>query len=159
MQDRCDAMAHVPACKALLTLQKLVERVGILSVHFYLLKARELRAIGQLTEFMDRLIGTRCLLAKLITGEVEHFKPLGVVLLVEFLQLLILRSKAAFSGCIDYEQHFVGIFFQRNCFSFSVFDREIIHCFHLFIVFIIGLLLAKVTNNIERMPPPLHNFF
>ena len=61
---------------------------------------------------MDRLVGAGCLCAKLVAGEVEHFETLGMILLIEFLQLFILWSEATFGGGVDDEQHFVGILFQ-----------------------------------------------
>jgi hypothetical protein len=53
-----------------------------------------------------------------------------MVLLIQFLQLIVLRGETTLRGGVHNENHFVGILFQRYWLAFSVFDRELIDCFH-----------------------------
>ena len=82
------------AGKTALLLQKTEERVGIVAVDLDLLETGEVGAVGEFAEIVDRLIGAGGLLAKLVAGEIEDFKALGVIFLIEGFEFLILRSKA-----------------------------------------------------------------
>ena len=124
-------MLGIPAGEAFLLLQELVQGICILAVDLDLLEAGELGAEVHLAELMDAFIGARSLLSELVAGEVENLETLAVVLLVKGLQLVVLWGEAALGGCVDNQQHFVGILFQRYIFTFSVFYREIINGFHL----------------------------
>ena len=75
-------MTVVPSGKTLLFAEELVERVGIRTIDLYLLEAWKLRSIGGLAELMNGLIRTRCLLSKLIAGEIENLKSLCMIGLV-----------------------------------------------------------------------------
>ena len=79
---------------------------------------------------MDALVRTRGLLAKLVAGEVEDLEALLMVLLVELLQLLILRSETTARGRIDDKQDLVGILLEANHLALSVLYREIIYSSH-----------------------------
>ena len=81
MESRVDGVALIPSGKAALLLEELEEGLGIVAVDLHLLEARELRAVGQLAEVVDALVRTRGLLAKLVAGEIEDFKALGVIFL------------------------------------------------------------------------------
>ena len=132
VEDVGDGVLHIPAGKTLLLLQELVEGVGIVAVDLDLLEARELRAEVKLTELMDALVCARGLLAELVAGEVENLKALGVILLVELLQLVVLRRKSALCCCIDNQQHFIGVLLQGYVLAFSVLDSEVVNCSHVF---------------------------
>ena len=124
-------MALVPAGKTALLLQKTEERVGIVAVDLDRLETGEVGAVGEFAEIVDRLIGAGGLLAKLVAGEIEDFKALGVLFLIEGFEFLILRSKATLGSGVYYEEHFVGILAQRYLLAFSVFDSKIENGFHL----------------------------
>ena len=85
VKDGIDRMSLIPTGEAFLLLEELIERVGIVAVDLYLLELRKLRAIGELAKLMDALVCARCLLAKLVAGEVEDLKALSMVTLVELL--------------------------------------------------------------------------
>ena len=53
---------------------------------------------------MDLLIGSRRLTRELIAGNIKDLQTLIVELLVDFLEILILRRKPASGCCID-DQH------------------------------------------------------
>ena len=76
VEDVCDGVLHVPTGKALLLLEELEERVGIVAVHLHLLEAGEVGAEGELAEFVDALVGAGCLLTELVAGEVENGESL-----------------------------------------------------------------------------------
>ena len=130
MESRVDGVALIPSGKAALLLEELEEGLGIVAVDLHLLEARELRAVGQLAEVVDALVRTRGLLAKLVSGEVKDLEALLMVLLVELLQLLILRSETTARGRIDDKQDLVGILLEANHLALSVLYREIIYSSH-----------------------------
>ena len=92
---------HIPAGETFLLGEEFVERVGIVAVYLYLLEARELCSVVQFAEVVDALVGSRGLLAKLVAGEVENLEALAVILLIEFLQLFVLRGESTLSCCVD----------------------------------------------------------
>ena len=94
VEDWGEGMALVPAGKTALLLQETEERVGIVAVDLDLPETGEVGTVGEFAEIVDRLIGTGGLLAKLVAGEIEDFKALGVIFLIEGFEFLILRSKA-----------------------------------------------------------------
>jgi len=112
VKDGGNGMIHIPAGKAFLLLQELVQWVGILAVHLDLLETGELRAEVQFTELMNALVGAGSLLAELVAGEIENLETLTVILLVECFQLVVLRGKTALGSRVDYQQYFVSILFQ-----------------------------------------------
>ena len=87
-------MALVPACKALLFLEELIQRLGIFAIHFNLLETWESCVVVQFTELMYALISARSLLSELITREIKHFKALCMIGFIKLLKLFVLRSKA-----------------------------------------------------------------
>ena len=93
-------MFHIPAGETFLLLEELEERIGIVAIHLHFLEAGEFSAEIELAEFMDTLVGARSLLTELIAWEVENFKPLGMILLVEGLEFVILWRKATLSSRI-----------------------------------------------------------
>ena len=130
VEDVGDGVFHIPACKALLLLQELEQRIGIVAIHLHLLEAGEVGTEGELAEFMDALVGARSLLTELVAGEIENLEAISVVLLVELLQLVVLGREATFRCRIDNQQHFVGVLLQGDVLAFSVLDSEVINCFH-----------------------------
>ena len=111
---------------------------------------------------MDAFVGAWCLLAKLVAGEVEDIKALSVVFLIECLKFVILRGESALCGCIDDKQNLVSILFQGNVGSLSVFDREIINCFHfpfeVFVEFDSCTKIIKVNEECDTTNKELLNF-
>ena len=55
VENRRYGVRHVPACEALLFLEELVQRLGVIPVHLYFLEARELCAVCHLAEAVDVL--------------------------------------------------------------------------------------------------------
>ena len=163
-----DGVLHVPSSESLLLLEELKQGVGIGSVDLHFLEAGELSAEVELAELMDALVGAGSLLTELVAGEVEDDEVLRAVLLVEFLQLFILRCEAALGCCVHDEQHFVGVLFQRNVLSFSVLDSEIINCFHCFFLGVISdiMIIINVSHfsflishsSFFYSPQALHTF-
>ena len=130
VEDVGDGVLHIPAGKAFLLLQELIERVCIVAVDLDLLETGELCAEVQFAELVNALICARCLLSELVAGEIENLESLGVILLVELLQFIVLRGESAFGCCVDNQQHLVGVLFQRDVLAFSVLDSEVINSSH-----------------------------
>ena len=130
VENRIDGMRLIPTGKTFLLFEEFIERVGIVAIDLQFLELRELGAIGELAELVDALVGTGSLLTKLIAGKIEYLKALGMILLVELLQFLILRSKTAFGCRIHNEQNLIGLLLQRHLMTSTVFHRIIINCFH-----------------------------
>ena len=76
IEDVGNGVLHIPSSKAFLLLKELKQGVGIFAVHLYLLEAWEFGAKVQFAEFVNAFVGAWCLLAKLVTGEVEDGKAL-----------------------------------------------------------------------------------
>ena len=112
VENRIERMGLIPAGKALLALEELIQRIGIVAIHLQLLEAGEIGAIIELAELMDRLVCAGSLLAKLIAREIQDLKALCVICLIKFLQLCIGGSETAFRCSVDNEQHLVGILLQ-----------------------------------------------
>lgn len=130
VKNASQLMVHIPSLEALLFLEILEQGVSIIAVNLHLLETREFSSIVELAELMYRLVGTGSLLPKLVAREVKNLKSLAMIFLIEFFQFLILRSKSALNGCVDYEQHFWCILLKSYALSFSVLDREIKNSTH-----------------------------
>ncbi|SAR32514.1 Uncharacterised protein [Klebsiella pneumoniae] len=64
-------------------------------------KQREGDAVGSAAEGLNLLFTARLLAEELVAGEPQHAEALGGKLLLQILELLILRRQAAFRGYID----------------------------------------------------------
>src|SRR5271170_4434132 len=95
---------------ALLALQKLVERVSVVAIHFDFGEQREVDAIIQLAEFLDLIVISGLLMAELVAREGQQLEALVLVLRIQLLQTVVLRREAALAGSIDDQQDlaFVG---------------------------------------------------
>ena len=98
-------MILVKALEALLCLQVGEQRRLVLAVDLYFLELGKLSTKIQGAELMNFLLGAGSLLTKLVAGEVENLKTLVLILLVQGLQLFVLRSETATGGRVDNEQH------------------------------------------------------
>ena len=112
VEDVGDGVFHIPSGKSFLLLQELVERVGIGAVYLEFLESGELRAVSGLAEVVDGLVGSGSLLSELVTGKIKNLKSLAMIFLVEFFQFFVLWCETTFRGCVDDEEHFVGILLQ-----------------------------------------------
>ena len=130
LEQGSNGVVHIPSCETLLLLEELEKGIGIVAIDLDLLEAGELCAEVQFTELVDAFVCTRSLLSELVAGEVENLETLSVILLIEFLQFVILRSESTLGCCIDYQQHLIGVLFQRDVLTFSVLDSEIVNGFH-----------------------------
>lgn len=93
----------------LLVLKPVVQGIGVVAVDLGLLHDGEADAVVELAEVLDVVLGAGLLAAKLVAGEAEDDKIIGVRLLelgVELLQASVLRGKAALGGSIDDEDDF-----------------------------------------------------
>ena len=70
------ANGDIPSSKAFLLLKELKQGVGVFAVHLYLLEAWEFGAKVKFAELVNAFVGAWCLLAKLVTGEIEDGKAL-----------------------------------------------------------------------------------
>ena len=102
-------MTFIPTGKSFLFFEEFIERGGMFAVYFNLLKSWEIRPLGELAEFVNCLVGTRCLLTELVAGEIKNFEALGVVFLISVFQLGIGGGESTFGCCVNNEEHFVGI--------------------------------------------------
>ena len=69
---------------------------------------REGDAVGGAAEGLNLFFTARLLAEELVAGEPQHAEALGGKLLLQILELLILRRQAAFRGYIDDQQHLAG---------------------------------------------------
>lgn len=93
----------------LLSLEPLVERAGLVAIDVNLLHDREADAVVDLAKVLDIVVGAGLLVTKLVAGEAEDDKVVGVLLLdrlVELLEALVLGSEAALGGRVDDEDDF-----------------------------------------------------
>ena len=150
-------MSLVPTLESLLLCEILEQGIGIRTIHFHLLESWKLRTVIHLAELMDRLVGARSLLSKLVAGEIKDFKSLTMIFFVEFLQFLILWCKSTFYGCVDDEQHLRCILLKSDALSFSVFDSKIKNCTH----FLLSLYkcTAKIRQIMENTKEYLFIFY
>lgn len=145
LEHRSELVCRVEACERLLLLEELEEVVGVVAVHLHLLEARELGVVRELAELVYRLVGTGGLCAELVAREVEHLESLRMILLVELLQLLVLRCEAALYGCVYDEQHFVGILLEGNILSLSVFNRKFVNSSHFFYLYVCVIYISDLN--------------
>ena len=98
-------VVEVKAAEALLCFQ--IGEKGRLTgaVHVDFVKLRELDVEIGGAELMNLLNRAGSLLAELVAGEIEYFKAIGMVFLVECLQLIILVREATTGGCVHNQQH------------------------------------------------------
>ena len=75
------------------------------AIDFDFVEHGKAHAIIQLTKATDRLRIPRLLLAELITGKTQHHQALIGVLVMQLLEILILRRQAALAGGVDHQQH------------------------------------------------------
>ena len=76
-------MTLVPTSETLAFFQELEQWVSIVAINLDLLETRKLCTIVELTEVVYRLVSTRSLATKLVAWEVEDFKTLLMIFLVE----------------------------------------------------------------------------
>lgn len=93
-----DAPAHPTA---FLGLEPGVERVGLVAVNFYFVKARESGLVVEAAEVIDFLSAARGLALELVAGKVQDGEALVAVAVVEGLQALVLGREAATGGGVD----------------------------------------------------------
>ena len=75
---------------------------------------------------MDGLVIAWGLVAKLVAGEVENLESLGMILLIEALQVGILGCEASAGGGIDNEQHAAFVLLQFDFLALAVLDHKLI---------------------------------
>lgn len=98
-------MFLVKSRKSLLRLQILIQRQRMLPVDIDLPIVRECDSEVGITECSDLLVGSRRLMFKLVAREIQNLKSLWTVLLVNALQLIVLRRKSAFGRRVDYQDN------------------------------------------------------
>ena len=103
-----------------------VERQGGLAIDHHLLKLGEGDTIVGRAETMDGLVVAWGLVAKLVAGEVENLESLGMILLIEALQVGVLRCEATAGGGVDNEQHAAFVLLQFDLLALAVLDHKLI---------------------------------
>lgn len=102
----------------------------IFAIHFNFGKKWKSYSKIQFTNLSHNFIRFRILLCKAITRKTQNHKILILIFLPEFFQPVKLSTQTAFCRSIDDENDFIFKIFQRNFFSFGIFYRKIINCFH-----------------------------
>ena len=92
------------------------------------------RSVVKAAKAIDFCSVSRSLLAKLIAGEIQDFKSVFLIALIEFLQFLILRSEAAAGRCIDNQQNLSFIITHFLQTSVLFFNFNIINVCHLILL-------------------------
>lgn len=98
-------MFLVKSRKSLLRLQILIQRQRMLPVDIDLPVVRECDSKVGIAECNDLLVGSRCLMFKLVARKIQNLKSLRTVLLVNTLQFIVLRRKSAFGRRVDYQDN------------------------------------------------------
>ena len=76
---------------------------------------------------MNLFVGSLRLLAELVAREIENLKPSVLELLVDALQLLILRRESAGRGGVDNQKNLSLVIRKRNILAFSCLNRKILY--------------------------------
>ena len=98
------------------------------------------RSVVKAAKAIDFCSVSRSLLAKLIAGEIQDFKSVFLIALIEFLQFLILRSEAAAGRCIDNQQNLSFIITHFLQTSILFLDFDIINVCHLILLCLLPIL-------------------
>jgi hypothetical protein len=106
--------------------QVLKQGMGVGTIHVNFLEQGEGDTKAGFTEGLDRAIAARFLLTELVTGEAQNHQPLVRILGIQLLQALVLRGKAALTGGIDNQQHFVLKGAEGSGLAFDAGGREIV---------------------------------
>ena len=120
------------------------------AVDINLSKSRKGRSVVKAAKAVDFCSVSRSLLAKLIAGEIQDFKSVFLIALIEFLQFLILRSEAAAGRCIDNQQNlsFMITHFLRTSVLFLDFD--IINVCHVLLLCLLPILSHFYINKAKQ---------
>ena len=110
------------------------------TVDINLSKSRKGRSVVKVAKAVDFCSVSRSLLAKLITGEIQDFKSVFLVALIESLQFLILRSEAATGRCIDNQQNLSFIITHFLQTSVLFLDFDIINVCHVLLLCLLHIL-------------------
>src|SRR3546814_7351390 len=106
--DRIDAEQA-----ALLLLQPLPQRMRAVAVDVDLGEHGEVHVVGQRTEFPDRRLVARLLVAELVAGETQHHQAAVAIVAPQHLQARILRRETALRSHVDHQQHLSGVVRKR----------------------------------------------
>ena len=79
------------------------QRVSLVAIYIDLLEQRKANAVVQLTKLGNLSFITRLLRAKLVTRKARHPQPLGLIVLPQGFQPLVLRSETTFARGIDHQ--------------------------------------------------------
>lgn len=104
----------------LLILEPLEDGGGFVTVDVDLAHDREGDAIVELAETLDVVVGAGFLAAKLVAGEAEDDKVVGVLgadLLPDLLEPGVLRGEAALGRCVDDQDDLALVFGERLLFA------------------------------------------
>src|ERR1017187_4879841 len=89
---------------ALLALEKLVQRMSAVAVHFDFGEQGKVNAIVKLAKRLDVVVVAGLLVAELVAGKAEDFESEVVIFRVNLLQALVLGRESALAGGVDDEQ-------------------------------------------------------
>ena len=98
------------------------------------------RSVVRAAKAIDVCSVSRSLLAKLIAGEIQDFKSVFLIALIEFLQFLILRSEAAAGRCIDNQQNLSFIITHFLLTSVLFLNFDIINVCHVLLLCLLPIL-------------------
>ena len=110
------------------------------TIDINLSKSRKGRSVVKDAKAVDFCSVSRGLLAKLITGEIQDFKSVFLIALIEFLQFLVLRSEAAAGRCIDNQQNLFFIITHFLQTSVLFLDFDIINVCHVILLYLTSIL-------------------
>ena len=105
--------------------EELEKRIDPLALDDDLREEREADLVLGRAKLLDLLVGPRFLLAEFVGGEGQDREPLILVLLVNRLEILVLRSQAALAGRVDDQQDLALVAGQVDILAFDVLDVKI----------------------------------
>jgi len=106
--------------------EEFVERVRLRAVDVDLAEHRKADAVVHLAELADFVRAAGLLRTELVAGKAENGEALGMKLLVELLQPLILRREPAFARGVDDEKNLAAIIGQVHVFARKRLGGEIV---------------------------------
>ena len=127
-------MSGIETCKTCLALQICEDGVLIGTVDVNLLHNLECHAIVQLTELAYLIVSAWILLCKLVAWESDDNEALVLILFIQLLQTLELRSETTLAGCVDNQQHLTFELGEIQFLTFARKSLEIENLFHCFFV-------------------------
>ena len=105
--------------------------MSIIAIDVDFLHDLECNAIVELTEALNLAVGAWVLMVELVTGEPYRHQSTVLILLVQLLKPLELRSEATLASCVDNEQHLAFELSKVKFLALASKCLKVLYCFHI----------------------------